>query len=78
MRRLLAIILVLAALTAPVATQSTGLVVSVAASVNDAVTEVLKLLHEQSVEGEKIDIRRPTLEDTFLKLIRRNARGGNG
>ncbi len=43
MRRLLAIILVLAALTAPVATQSTGLVVSVAASVNDAVTEVAAL-----------------------------------
>ncbi len=44
MRQLLAIILVLAAFTAPVvAVQSTGPIVSVAASVNDAVAEVAAL-----------------------------------
>ena len=34
-----------------------------------AVNEVLKSLHNHGVEIEKIDVRRPTLEDAFLKLI---------
>lgn len=33
-----------------------------------AVARVLKLLHEKGIEIEKIDVRRPTLEDAFLKL----------
>ena len=36
---------------------------------NSAVTEVLKALHVRGLEIEKIDVRRPTLEDAFLKLI---------
>ncbi len=39
---------------------------------NSAVSEVLKALHKHEIEIEKIDIRRPTLEDAFLKLIRKN------
>ncbi len=39
---------------------------------NNAVSEVLKTLHQHGIEIEKIDIRRPTLEDAFLKLIRKN------
>ena len=35
---------------------------------NNAVTKVLKSLHEHGCEIEKIDVRRPTLEDAFLKL----------
>lgn len=34
--------------------------------------QVLKLLHEHQVEIEKIDVRRPTLEDAFMKLVRKN------
>jgi ABC-2 type transport system ATP-binding protein len=33
------------------------------------VAQVLKVLHERQIEIEKIDIRRPTLEDAFLKLV---------
>lgn len=36
------------------------------------VAQILKILHENQIEIEKIDIRRPTLEDAFLKLVRRN------
>ena len=36
---------------------------------NSAVTEVLNALHARGLEIEKIDVRRPTLEDAFLKLI---------
>ncbi len=35
---------------------------------NQAVNEVLKALHRRGLEIEKIDVRRPTLEDAFLKL----------
>lgn len=35
---------------------------------NDAVSRVLKALHSHGIEIEKIDVRRPTLEDAFLKL----------
>lgn len=34
----------------------------------DAVSKVLKMLHDKGFEVEKIDVRRPTLEDVFLKL----------
>lgn len=34
---------------------------------------VLKALHEQKIEIEKIDVRKPTLEDAFLKLVSKNA-----
>ncbi len=36
---------------------------------NSAVSHVLRVLHERGYEIEKIDVRRPTLEDAFLKLI---------
>ena len=36
---------------------------------NDAVPKILKALHQEGIEIEKIDIRRPTLEDAFLKLV---------
>ncbi len=36
---------------------------------NHAVTDVLKTLHARGLEVAKIDVRRPTLEDAFLKLI---------
>jgi ABC-2 type transport system ATP-binding protein len=36
---------------------------------NNAVSEVLKALHSRGLEIERIDVRRPTLEDAFLKLI---------
>lgn len=36
-----------------------------------AVPKVLKILHDQDIEIDRIDIRRPTLEDAFLKLISR-------
>jgi len=39
---------------------------------NQAVSTVLKVLHQRGMEIEKIDIRRPTLEDAFLRLIRKN------
>ncbi len=38
---------------------------------NNAVSEVLKALHGRGFEIEKIDVRRPTLEDAFLKLTKR-------
>ncbi len=38
-----------------------------------AAAKVLKVLHEQKIEIEKIDIRKPTLEDAFLKLVAKNA-----
>jgi len=34
----------------------------------NAVNEVLKALHQKGFEIERIDVRRPTLEDAFLKL----------
>ena len=36
---------------------------------NESVGRVLKSLHRRGIEIEKIDVRRPTLEDAFLKLI---------
>lgn len=36
---------------------------------NSAVSKVLKVFHQKGIEIDKIDIRRPTLEDAFLKLI---------
>lgn len=41
----------------------------------DAVSRVLKGLHAQGIEIEKIDVRRPTLEDAFLKLTGRKENG---
>lgn len=38
-----------------------------------AAARVLKVLHEEKIEIEKIDIRKPTLEDAFLKLVAKNA-----
>ncbi len=35
---------------------------------NDSVSRVLKVLHGRGAEIERIDVRRPTLEDAFLKL----------
>lgn len=35
--------------------------------------QVLKILHLQNIEIEKIDVRKPTLEDAFLKLVGKNA-----
>ena len=35
----------------------------------NAVSTVLKSLHQHGFEIDRIDIRRPTLEDAFLKLI---------
>ena len=37
-----------------------------------AVSRVLKYLYEQKIEVERIDVRRPTLEDAFLKLTKGN------
>jgi len=37
----------------------------------ELVPKVLKALHESHAEVERIDVRRPTLEDAFLKLTRR-------
>jgi hypothetical protein len=34
----------------------------------DVITRVLKAVHDLGMEVEKIDVRRPTLEDAFLKL----------
>lgn len=34
-------------------------------------SKVLKTLHDKGVEIEKVDVRRPTLEDAFLKLTSR-------
>jgi ABC-2 type transport system ATP-binding protein len=39
---------------------------------NDSVNRVLSSLHRHGHEIERIDVRRPTLEDAFLKLIKRN------
>lgn len=36
---------------------------------NGAVDDVIKALHHRGVEIERIDVRHPTLEDAFLKLI---------
>lgn len=36
---------------------------------NDAVPRILKVLHQEGIEIERIDIRRPTLEDAFLRLV---------
>ncbi len=33
------------------------------------VAQVLKVLHDSGIEIEKVDVRRPTLEDAFLKLV---------
>ncbi|MBI3314120.1 MAG: ABC transporter ATP-binding protein [Candidatus Omnitrophica bacterium] len=38
---------------------------------NNAVAKVLKVIHNRGIEIDKIDIRRPTLEDAFLRLIRK-------
>ncbi len=35
-----------------------------------SVPRVLKFLHEKGIEVERIDVRRPTLEDAFLKLTK--------
>ncbi len=42
---------------------------------NNAVSDILKVLHNRGIEIQKIDVRRPTLEDAFLKLIRKNNDG---
>jgi len=36
---------------------------------NNAMTQILKVLYRHEIDIEKIDIRKPTLEDAFLKLI---------
>lgn len=36
---------------------------------NDAVNIVLKSLHRHGFEVERVDVRRPTLEDAFLRLV---------
>ncbi len=33
------------------------------------VSSVLRVLHEEKLEVERLDVRRPTLEDAFLKLV---------
>lgn len=38
---------------------------------NNAVNTVLRTLHHHGCEIERVDVRRPTLEDAFLKLIGR-------
>lgn len=39
------------------------------------VPKVLKFLYEKGIEVERIDVRRPTLEDAFLKLTKRRGKG---
>jgi len=36
-----------------------------------AVNQILQSLHDKGVEIEKVDVRRPTLEDAFLSLVRK-------
>jgi len=43
---------------------------------NNAVAEVLKTLHQRGIEIQKIDVRRPTLEDAFMKLINSQMKRG--
>lgn len=38
-----------------------------------ATAQVLKALHENKIEIEKVDVRKPSLEDAFLKLVTRGA-----
>jgi len=38
----------------------------------NTVTQVLKALQNRQIEIEKVDVRRPTLEDAFLKLIKKD------
>ncbi len=38
------------------------------------VSAVLKILHDEKLEVDRLDVRRPTLEDAFLKLVAK----GNG
>jgi len=38
---------------------------------NNAVAQVLKVLHGKGFEIEKIDVKHPTLEDAFLKLTKK-------
>lgn len=42
----------------------------------DAVSRVLTALHQQGVEIEKVDVRRPSLEDAFLSLTGKNRENG--
>jgi hypothetical protein len=35
------------------------------------VSHVLKFLYSKGIEVEKIDVKRPTLEDAFLKLTKK-------
>ncbi len=45
----------------------------------NAVNEVLKALHQRGFEIEKIDVRRPRLEDAFLKLTgKKNSMSSSG
>lgn len=37
----------------------------------ETVQKVLRILHEKGIEIERLDVRRPTLEDAFLKLTQR-------
>lgn len=39
----------------------------------DVITQVLKAIHDMGLEVEKINVRRPTLEDAFLKLTGKGA-----
>lgn len=34
-------------------------------------SDVLKMLHDKNIEIESVNVRRPTLEDVFLKLVKR-------
>lgn len=38
---------------------------------NGALSDVLKMLHDKNIEVESVNVRRPTLEDVFLKLVKR-------
>ena len=40
------------------------------------VTKILKVLYEKGIEVEGIDVKRPTLEDAFLKLTKKKIAGG--
>lgn len=40
--------------------------------------QVLAILHKRGIEIERIDVRRPTLEDAFLKLTRHNSCSHSG
>ncbi|MDD5672490.1 MAG: ABC transporter ATP-binding protein, partial [Candidatus Omnitrophica bacterium] len=59
----------------PFTVESSGRKISFKAG-EGAIPAVLKILQGHGVEVEQIDVRRPTLEDAFLKLIGKKGDGG--